>query len=222
MQFDGTTTTPGGVTAQNLVTALESLGQNTVQVTTAGSSVLLWRLYAARPDLRDEIFSSLGEAAAEPEQIWNLPMLVHGGDWEKTLTYIGTYSGVEPRLSWKFLTKYLHAGSTFSYQLWPTLYPDVVLRCRVYRTTTVTTAAGTFMKALDCLYTLDYGITTAIDDYGNPIGYLRTFDYGRVIYVPEVGPVYSYERRSVQPGDPPSEGALDITIDLTASSTLDQ
>jgi hypothetical protein len=124
------------------------------------------------------------------------------------------------RLAWKFLTSNLFTGSEFSYQLMPNFAEDLVLHCRVYRRLTVTTDAGTFLNALDCLYILDYGITTVTDVYGDPKGYIRTYDYGRVIYAPTVGPVYSYERWGVDPGNPPSEGFLDITVRLTGSSTI--
>lgn len=224
LQFDGTITTNPGVTAQNLTFTLTPAGQSVGEAATTGFSPLLRRLCEARPDLREKMLSPQGEIPEAPGQIERYPSLVHGGAWEKTLTYIGTY-GIRigsTRPSWKFLTNKLYVGSTFSYQLLPTIAPDLVLHCRVYRSTTVTTPAGTFSKALDCLYTIDYGVTTVTDVYGDPIGYMRSFDYGRVIYVPEIGPVYSYEKWGVEPGNPPSDGFLDITIDLTASSTLDQ
>jgi len=40
-------------------------------------------------------------------------------------------------------------------------------------------------------------------------------DYGRVIYVPEVGPVYTYERMLVNPGEPSSIGIGERILTLT-------
>ena len=233
MKFNGMTTTGAGVTAQNLETALEVVGgANAGQIAAARTPALLRRLYAARPDLREKILSSLGQISENdragwstisgaPAQIEEFPILVHGGPWEKASNYIGTYYNDVVRLAWKFLTSNLFTGSEFSYQLMPNFAEDLVLHCRVYRRMTVTAPAGTFQQALDCLYWLDYGITTVTDVYGDPKGYIRTYGYGRVIYAPTVGPVHSYERWGVEPGDPPSGGFMDITIDLTASSTLE-
>ncbi len=220
MEFIGTATTHGGLTVQELTISTDVMNGESAA---AGTPALTRRLYDARPDLREKILASLGGSAAADmvAAAAEWPLFVHGGPWEKTSAYIGTYSSFADRLGWKFLTNKLYVGAEFSYQLYPDLAEDLVLCCRVYRTTTITTSAGTFERALDCLYILDYGVTTVMDIYGDPIGFVRTFDYGRVIYVPNVGPVYDYERWGVQPGNPPSDGFLDITLELTASSTLE-
>ena len=101
MLFNGMKTTTGGVTAQNLMTALVVPGQSAGQIGSDRASVLLQRLYSARPDLREKILSSLGEMPAMPGQIERSPMLVHGGAWEKTWTYIGTYGDLGQRIWWK-------------------------------------------------------------------------------------------------------------------------
>ncbi len=59
-------------------------------------------------------------------------------------------------------------------QLLPDIAPDVYLRGTVYRQITVETAIGTFQKALDCLYLVDYGVIAVTDLQGQIIGYVRT------------------------------------------------
>lgn len=223
LEFDSTVTTEARITAQNLEVGLVATGmENAGRMAAPSASTLLRRLYDARPDLREKILASEGPSvladrlASAPE----FPMMIHGGPWEKTETWIGTYSDTRARLHWKFLTSDLFTGSEFSYQLLPEIDPEIVLRGRVERRVTVTTPLGTYEDALDCLYMLSYGITTVIDLYGNPQGFIGAFDYGRVIYVPEIGPVYSYERWGVEPKDPPSDGMMDITLTLTGTSLL--
>ena len=67
---------------------------------------------------------------------------------------------------------------------------------------------------LECLYVIDYGVMEYRNELGDPLGYVRFFDYGTVIYAPGVGPVYSYERWMVEPGDPITTGLGDLTISL--------
>ncbi len=146
------------------------------------------------------------------------PMFLHGGPWEKTSEYIGTYGDLDQRLTWKFLTRNLSVGSQFTYQLVPLFKDDMFLRCLVWRQFSVETDLGVLKNAVDCLYILDWGVSAVTNVQGDLLGYVRFIDYGRVIYAPTVGPVYCYERLAVEPGDPPSAGLGDLTERLTATS----
>ena len=152
-------------------------------------------------------------------QLLSMPNLIHGGAWEKTAEWIGTYNDLSARLAWKFLADDITVGSEFSYQLVPDFSDDTFLHGRVHRQMSVETEVGTFEKALDCLYILDWGISTATDTQGEVVGYFRVFDYGRVIYAPTIGPVYSSERWTVEPGNPPTPGLEDFTTILIGTST---
>jgi hypothetical protein len=91
----------------------------------------------------------------------------------------------------------------------------------VYRQITVETAVGTFKKALDCLYLVDYGVIAVINPQGEILGYVRLIDMGRVVYAPTVGPVYSYERLGIEPGETLSAGLADFTEQLVETNVLD-
>ncbi|UCH83030.1 MAG: hypothetical protein JSW50_11230 [Candidatus Latescibacterota bacterium] len=246
MQFDGVTTTTSGVTAQRLT---DEVYIETAQGLKRGAEKLgmpiLTRLFTIRPDIWNRIRQSkdpilgLGLTSdpsggatvlAHGENIWHgllsnparilyMPYLLRGGAWEKTAEWIGLYDDLSARLAWKFLAEDITVGSEFSYQLIPDFSDDTFLHGRVYRQTSVETEIGTFEKALDCLYILDFGISTVTDLQGEVVGYMRSFDYGRVIYAPTIGPVYSYERWGVEPGDPPTPGFEDFTTMLIGTGT---
>jgi hypothetical protein len=219
LTFDGTIITDSGIEAQNLTEQLviappppppgnapPDLDPKTV-VTDSSRTV-------PRGSLSPFSYGG-GKASAAGE----LPIFLHGGPWEKTTEYIGTYGYYpEPRLAWKFLTRDLSVGSQFTYQLNPQFKDDMFLHCLVWRQGSVDTELGVLRNAVDCLYILDWGIIAVTDVQGNLLGYVRLIDYGRVIYAPTVGPVYCYERSAVEPGDPPSGGLGDLTERLKATS----
>lgn len=144
------------------------------------------------------------------------PILVHGGAWEKTEKYIGTYGDIDTNLAWKFLDASLCPGSEFSFQVSGAVGSSISVNCRVLGKASVQTEMGSFENGLNCLYIVDLGVT----GYGNGHGYSqyrRHITYGNVIYVPEVGPVYSYERFYVCVSDTLSHGAGDMELDLIAT-----
>ena len=149
------------------------------------------------------------------------PVFIHGGAWLKTEEEIVKFGDLSPLPSWQFLTDQLSPGDEFTFQLAEGFVDDIYLYCRVDRVLTVETQAGNFKKAIDCLYIIDYGVSALSSSQGEIIGYFRSVDAGRVIYAPTVGPVYSYERLGIQPGDEDSRGIMDATIDLMDSSTLE-
>ena len=186
MRFDGMKTTESGVTAQNLVTEF---------VRDDGQSV---------QNLAPEVF----------EQVPIFHYLIHGGAWEKTTEWIGSYGDLNEELAWKFLTSDLSVGSEFSFPLLSMSTEGPMLRGRVHRQIDVKTDIGTFATALDCLYLVDLGILTVVDLEGNVDGYIRVLQYGRVIYAPTSGPVYDYERWGVELGDSLSDGWADVTMSI--------
>jgi hypothetical protein len=165
--------------------------------------------------LRDSAYLPEGAQSTRLSQIQITPkpILIHGGAWEKTDTYIGTYGDIDTLLAWKFLEANLCPGSEFEFRV---SVSGVRVRCRILGETSVQTEMGSFENGLDCLYLVDLGVM----GYGTGdvfTHYKRHITYGNVIYVPEVGPVYSYERFYVCVRDTLSHGAGDMELDLTAT-----
>jgi len=213
MRFSGGTTTAMGITTQALVdtayfpdeASLPSAGMNPARA-------MLHRLLHASPDTRAALVRS-GEwdaPVAEAPIIVLPPQLIHGGAWEKTDEHIGTYNDFETRLGWKFLGADLSEGSEFTRALSPWALDDAYMHCRVLGEASVKTKSAYYAHGLECLYMIDYGPM----QLGPPIRWVRNVDYGKVIYVPDVGPVYSYERLLVTVGDTLSYGVGDKTLTL--------
>jgi hypothetical protein len=233
MKFDGQTTSGPGVTAQNLEESFqdENTGAIVVLDAAAQDREFIRRLYLARPDLKATLerlveatpalqpFAPFYAPDESPAASVLKPLYVHGGVWEKTSEWIGTYGVLDRLLAWKFLTANLNPGTEFSHQLIPSMADDVFLHCRVLRRFEFSTEIGEFQNAIACLYVLDYGISIALNTEGQRLGYTRNFGYGVVIYAPTVGPVYSHERSVGSEGDP--IGREELEIRLIASSTLD-
>ena len=210
LTFDGMTTTGSGVTGQNLV-------QEIIIGSLAGRAATPrdWFLDRAWP-------SSAGVGSSDRSPMVNEgPILPHGGAWKKSSFDIATYGDFDQNPTWRYLTSNLFVGSTFSLQLLPDLAPNLYLRATVYRQVSVETAVGTFQKALDCLYLVDYGVIAVRNLQGEIVGYVRFIDMGRVVYAPTVGPVYSYERLGVEPGETLSAGLADFTEKLVETNVLD-
>lgn len=230
LTFAGDTISMSGVTGQNLRASLDLPGSRVAHATGGcGISAFIARLYMARPDLRTAIedrfnldpagnpgsgdtdCATLLMACTAPE----CPLLIHGYVWEKTEDWIGTYGDVDTLLAWKFLEEDLSAGHEFTHQLVPSLADDVFLHCKVRGRAKVTTAYQAFRNGLDCLYIIDYGSWISTGPGGEEVGCCRTIDYGRVVYVPEVGPVFSYERILVGLGARVGTGVGERILSLT-------
>lgn len=220
MHFDSLLTTDSGAVGQNLVVEITPRGgvmPTSSPVRRPGG--FLARLYAARPDLRDAVGAALA-ATARPEPGGGTagvvfgPFLIHGGAWEKTSDYIGTYGDVDQLLAWKFLTSDLSAGAEFSHQLVPSLADDVFLYGRVERTLSWESGIGLHKNCIEVLYIIDYGVSLGTDATGQPLEYARIVDGGRVIYAPTLGPVYMYEIGFIQQGEALANGARYTELDL--------
>ncbi len=212
MTFDGQKTTPPGVTAQNL---LEDILIDSRSGAGLASSAVIKRVSDPLRATRSLLIR--GEASAT---LGNGPIMIHGGAWKRTSSYLATYGDYDKEPAWKFLTSNLNVGSTFSLQLIPWLASGVYLHGHVYRQIAVDTEIGTLKKALDCLYIIDYGISVATDTQGRPVGYFRSIDCGRVIYAPTIGPVYCHEKRGIQPEDPNSHGIAEVIESLVGTSLV--
>jgi hypothetical protein len=239
LEFKGQTTTGPGVTAQYLEESLVTARGG--HLSTAGGmphSGLLGRIRLARPDLRARIDALAPADVSRPLRPGGesagylesgecllvgrldgapLPNMIHGGAWEKTTEWIGTYGELDTLLAWKFLEADLDRDHEFTHQLVPSLADDVFLHCRVLGKSVFRTPAGDFWRAFECMYLVDYG-PAAVNPPGGDGQWQHFFDYGRVIYVPDLGPVYSYERALVAVGRTTGTGYGDITIELTGTN----
>jgi hypothetical protein len=130
LSFQDSITTQSGVTAQNLVELPGGI-PSPKAFRTAGEqpSALLAHVLRARPDLRKRILGS--RALAEPVDLIDLgPLFLHGGAWEKTANWIGTYGDLDTLLVWKYLEANLTPGHEFVHQLIPAAADDVYLHAR--------------------------------------------------------------------------------------------
>jgi hypothetical protein len=213
MVFDGDSTTLSGATAQALRdTAYLPAGARALLAGPSSTRAFLEAYIEQRATLTG---GSAGTRSGflSQIQITPKPILVHGGAWEKTDAYIGTYGDIDTSIAWKFLEADLCPGSEFEFQVSST---GVRVKCRILGKTSVQTEMGSFENGLDCLYVVDLGVI----GYGSGdifTNYKRHITYGNVIYVPDVGPVYSYERSYVCVRDTLSNGAGDMELDLTAT-----
>jgi hypothetical protein len=246
MQFDSLIMTESGAVGQNLKEELYSQDGTRLLVSGLSPSRSFYaRLCIARPDLREKIarivgdegpFAALasptapaGRRAGESSLFRRLdrsvvqtilgPRLIHGGAWEKTASWIGTYGVLDQRLAWKFLTSDLSQGAEFTYQLVPVLADDVFLHCLIHERLNEETEIGMFAKSLDCWYIVDFGIFEAKDSLGNLLGYFKQYDCGRVVYSPGIGPVYSFEADMIDAGEPTS-AYLHKELSIIGTSTL--
>jgi hypothetical protein len=245
LRFSGYITTMSGVTAQNLMESIyRQEGGPSAVTQVAPEEAFLSRLMTARPDLKDKIAAyvnsrhelklsgvglqpafpsrnSVGSGVSSPvAQGLPDPVLLHGYAWRKSDSWIGTYGDLDTLLAWKFLESPLIPAHEFTFRLVPSLADDVFEHCRILRMLSFQTEAGVFRNAIECLYVIDYGILSWSNMENPEIGYSRAFDYGTVVYAPTVGPVYCYERKFVEPGDPLTLGAGDLELSLIAADIL--
>jgi hypothetical protein len=225
MRFDGIKTTQSGATGQNLETELFDLGSGTARLAHAGAAApgFVRALARARPDLREKIARRWPEAArvaaapVGPASVFE-PFFLFGYAFEKTREYIGSYGDLNLDLAWKYLEADLRPGSEFSMQLVPDLADNVFLHVRVIREGPTATALGTIPRSIEVLYLVDFGVSFATDEEGNVFGYFTAYTYGTITYAPRVGPIASYSRNFVQPGQPLDPGSHDQRIGVTAVS----
>jgi hypothetical protein len=218
MWFDGDSTTMSGVTAQALRdSAYFPEGHTALSAGAASTRAFLEAYVAGRFPQPDDTFGTQTGVVSDIV-LTPTPILVHGGAWEKTDEYIGTYGDYDAQLAWKYLDASLCPDSDFSFNITGAAGNGLVVRCRVLGETSIQTEMGVFQNGLNCLYVVDLGVM-AYDGAHGSIQYRRHITYGNVIYVPDVGPVYSYERFFVCVRDTLSRGAGDMTLSLMSTGT---
>ncbi len=232
LKFAGDTTSPIGVTGRNLREKLyvESDKGTLAKVDTRMPAVVQ-RVLVARPDIHSKEIGLLKDYP-EGDDIdlegtiklgdWCAvlrPLLIHGGIWERAEGWIGTYGDLDRALAWKFLESDLSIGHEFTFQLLPSLVEDVFLHCRIVGVSIVETGVGVFKNALECIYLIDYGIMAVRDQHGDPVGYCRPCGYGKVYYVPDIGPVYAYERGPASVDGSSSLDNFELTVMLIGTVT---
>ena len=187
LAFDGMTTTQSGATGQNLVETAELTKGTRTKFVSDFRARFLAQVARARPDLRNAI-RALDDTI--PPEVYFTPLLLHGGAWEKTAEYIGTYGDLDRDLAWLYLKADTRQGATFRLQLIKEIASDVYLNGWIVPRR----LRDSHGKAVQVIYVIDYGISQATDQSGNLIGYLASTTYGSVTYVPGIGPVSSVER----------------------------
>jgi hypothetical protein len=222
LEFRDSITTGSGVTAQNLMEIPSGYSGNTAYVAQGEHepSSLLAHILDVRSGRvpRWPGAGDLRPSAAETVNI-GFPLLLHGGAWEKTTDWIGTYGDFDARRVWKFLDPTLTPGHSFSHTVIENL--PVVLHGYVRRQVSIDTPVGTFTDALEVVYLLDYGIVTWTDVFHpDRHGYSRMILYGNVIYAPTIGPVALYERDGVTVGPTLGFGFGDESLLLNAVSSI--
>jgi hypothetical protein len=134
-------------------------------------------------------------------------LLLEGGPaFVKTEEYIATYGELDLQLSWKWLEADLSPGAGFTLQLVPALADDVFLYGEIREVHDLSTPYGDFENALSVNYVIDKGEVEVLGTGGEPTSTYHPYTFGRMEFVPEVGPVYTFER-SIFPGG-------DVTQDL--------
>lgn len=144
-----------------------------------------------------------------------LPVILHGGAFAKTDSWIGTYGDLDTLAAWIYLDRSLWPGHTFTYQLLRSIEDETFLHALVIPRQRVTVPAGTFDDAVEVVYLIDYGRRFQVAFDGD-FGYYRYVTFGNIVYVPGVGPAYSYERRYVPVGQDLGPGQADVTSALVS------
>lgn len=207
LEFQGELTTQSGATGQNLVQTLVQDAPAARRPRTGGD--FLSRLAQARPDLRRRLESF---ARVSPQEA-PTPLLLRGGAWVKTDEYIGAYGDLDQQLAWKYLQAPVRAGSTFDFQLLPSITTDVFLHALVLPKRSAARWKD-LAHEIEVVYVIDYGVTELIDLDGNSVGFSRYTDYGSVVYEPGTGPSRLFERL-LAPVDNLGHPFGDIRLTLT-------
>ena len=133
--------------------------------------------------------------------------------FRETGTHIGGWRDGIGDWSWWHLTDELFAGAGFTLQLVPDLASDVFLHGTVRGTNeSVITGAGAWTNAVVVDYVVDAGEATITNESGDVLGTLTSEIRGWVAYVPDVGPVASFEDARILNVDCPS-GCPEETVD---------
>ena len=225
LQFHGMTTTGSGAVGQNLQSWLDevplaatSAGNRTASPgRDAAESGFLVQLRRARPDLAEK---ALGPSIRAGLMVPLPPTFLFGGAFEKSDAYTGLYGDLDLDLAWKYLDADLDIGHEFILQLVPSLANDVYLQARVHAKRFIDSQMGAPYHALEVIYMIDFGILEILDLGGSHIGFSRAFSVGNVVYIADVGPVWSEERNLYFVGATPTGPIESLTLDLQDTGRL--
>ncbi len=232
LQFDSTMTTESGAMGQNLRAWIDDIPVAAAKVGRVASPGRSWeggtvasgflaQLRRARPDLAPKTTPWPAVRADSIDVAPIHPLLLGGGAWEKTDTYIGLYGVFDLDLAWKYLEADLRVGHEFIFQLIPSVVSDVFLHARVHASRAIETQSGVHDHGLEVVYLVDFGIFEVVDPDGATLGYSRGFSIGSVVYVADVGPVWSEERNLYFVGATAPTGPFDtLTLDLQDTGQL--
>ena len=178
-------------------------------------SPLLRQLWRLRPDLREEILERREKQSVAfwPGILLGPLDISRGVSYRQTDARVGGWRDEIGDWSWWHLTDELFAGAGFTLQLVPDLASDVFLHGTVRGTNeSVITGAGAWTNAVVVDYVVDAGEATITNESGDVLGTLTSEIRGWVAYVPDVGPVASFEDARILNVDCPS-GCPEETVD---------
>jgi hypothetical protein len=194
--FEGTTTVPGGGTAQYL-------RQQTIAGPVSANALaamvpdrLLRRTWTARPDLRARILRAVAVSPCPQDApAGNYALLLNGEfAFRRTATDIAALRcDLADVRSWLWLVSDLTIGNTFTLQLIPDVASNIFLHGTIAAIEPATVPAGTFPGCVRVDYVVDYGLGECTDPSGNVTGTSRYETRGFVRYAPGIGPVESSE-----------------------------
>jgi hypothetical protein len=194
--FDGMVVAPVGIDAQYLRQVLVSGPAPAIALEAKLSDPLLRQVWVARPDLREKISAAVDLAPCPQFHPAGAYAILLNGEfaYRKTADEIAAWRcNLANTRSWLWLISDVSIGKTFTLQLIPDLSDNVFLHGMVAAIEPVTVPAGSFENAVRVDYVIDYGMSFCVDEPGNTTGTNRSETRGYVHYVPDVGPVDSFE-----------------------------
>ena len=194
--FDGTVVAPNEIPAQYLHQDLVGGPASASALVAALPDPFLRRLWVARPYLRKKILKVIELATCPESHPPNAFAVLLNGEfaYRKTTDEIAAWRcNLADTRSWLWLVSDLSIGNTFTLQLVPDLANNVFLHGMIAAIEPVTVPAGTFDNGVRVGYVIDYGTIECRDGNGTLTGTFRSETQGHVHYVPDVGPVESYE-----------------------------
>ena len=215
LRFEGTLNVTPSLAVRNLQMTYDGMDLVFCGEDTSVVPASFLKLMGSVPDLQRRMSRILGTNSFG----WPPNNLIHGGPFERTADWLGTYACIDSLPFWTFLEGDVRPGATFTKQLFRSSIEGIYLHGRVRGQTSIDTPAGRF-DAVEVDYAVDYGILE-YTDAGNtePWGYGRVLLLGKVFYAIDVGPVASVEWNVVPVGENGlGVGIGTVTLDLVSTT----